>query len=62
MRSSPRSRPARQRGTGNPRSFLRSADGVKQVERLAEALSSVPFNRAVCSDYPWARQTNGHGA
>ena len=41
----------------DPRTVSLSAPGVQQVEKLAEMLQPLPLDRAVCSDYPRARQT-----
>ena len=41
----------------DPRTVALSTLGVQQVEKLAEMLQPLPLDRAVCSDYPRARQT-----
>ncbi|OPK06635.1 MULTISPECIES: histidine phosphatase family protein [Pseudomonas] len=41
----------------DPRNVPLSALGEDQVRQLAQVLASVSFDRALCSDYPRARQT-----
>ncbi|QII99475.1 histidine phosphatase family protein [Stutzerimonas balearica] len=41
----------------DPRSVPLSAEGTRQVQALAELLAPLSFDRALCSDYPRARQT-----
>ena len=41
----------------DPRSVPLSGLGEEQVRQLAKVLASVSFDRALCSDYPRARQT-----
>ena len=41
----------------DPRSVPLSAEGIRQVQALAELLAPLSFDRALCSDYPRARQT-----
>ncbi|WP_166362118.1 histidine phosphatase family protein [Pseudomonas akapageensis] len=41
----------------DPRTVPLSVQGEDQVRQLAEVLASVGFDRALCSDYPRARQT-----
>ncbi|NBA96888.1 histidine phosphatase family protein [Pseudomonas sp. R5(2019)] len=41
----------------DPRNVPLSVQGEDQVRQLAEVLASVSFDRALCSDYPRARQT-----
>lgn len=41
----------------DPRNVALSSKGIAQAQALAQVLREVPFDRALCSDYPRARQT-----
>lgn len=41
----------------DPRGVPLSAEGVRQARALGQVFADIPVDRAVCSDYPRARQT-----